>query len=185
MWPSVGFVLGLGLLLKGPIILIFFYLTVLFILHYEKKLKELLCLQHLSGIFVMLAIFGAWALTACAFKPQDTEPGRQTTMSGEWISDVLDCIVGMDKLNFASWGKNIIQAMLYFLPWLLFFPCLWNKKYMSEVPDEKKVLLKGMLMAIVTGFFLVSLMPGTRAAILFPFYQYPVSWSDCCCQASP
>lgn len=169
MWPVVGFVLGLGLLLKGPVILMFFYLTVLFILRYEKKLKELVNLQHLSGIFVMLIIFLSWALTAYMIKTQDnTEAEKKVTMSGEWISDVLDCIVGMDKLDIAGWAVNLLQALLYFLPWILFFPLLRNKKCMAGIPDDEKHLLKGLMMAMATGFFLVALMPGVRARYFVP-----------------
>ena len=168
IWPVVGFILGLGLLLKGPVILIFFYLTVLFILRYEKKLKELVSMHHLSGILVMLAVFLAWAAPAYVMKPHDTEMAEKATMSGEWISDVLDCIIGMDKLDFSGWGMNLLQALAYFLPWLLFFPFLRDKKCMAEVPDDKKLLLKGMLMAIAAGFILVALMPGARARYFVP-----------------
>jgi 4-amino-4-deoxy-L-arabinose transferase-like glycosyltransferase len=168
MWTAVGFILGLGLLLKGPIILMFFYLTVIFILRYDKKLKELISLQHLSGIFAMLFLFLAWAMTAYAMKPQDIEAKRHTTMGGEWISDVLDCIIGMDKMDVFGWGMNLMQALVYLLPWILFFPCLWDKKHLKEIPDDKKLLLKGMLMAIATGFILVGLMPGTRARYFIP-----------------
>ncbi len=168
MWPLVGLTLGLGLLLKGPVILLFFYLTVIFILRHEKKLKELISLRHLSGIFVMLAVFLAWALTAYAMKPHAAETVKKTTMSGEWISDVLDCIVGMDNLDIIGWGVNLAQALLYFLPWLLFFPFLKNKECMAEIPEDKRHLLNGLMMAIVSGFILVSLMPGTRARYFVP-----------------
>ncbi|MEI6420632.1 MAG: glycosyltransferase family 39 protein [Lentisphaerota bacterium] len=169
MWFVVGFMLGLGLLLKGPIILLFFYLTVIFVLRYEKKIKaELFNLPHLAGIFVMLIIFLTWAVTAFAMKPHDIVVEKTATMSGEWLSDVLDCIIGMDKLDIPGWVMNLLQALTYFLPWLLFYPFLRDKKCMSEIPDEKRHLLKGLLMAIVTGFVLVSLMPGTRARYFVP-----------------
>ncbi len=168
MWLIVGLMLGLGLLLKGPVILLFFYLTVLFILRYEKKMLELISLPHLSGIFTMLIIFLAWAVPAYIMKPHDTEADKKTTMSGEWISDVLDCIIGMDKLDIVGWGMNLLQALAYFLPWLLFFPFLRCEKCMIEIPDDKKRLLKGLLMAITVGFILVSLMPGTRARYFVP-----------------
>ncbi len=168
MWTAVGFMLGLGLLLKGPIILMFFYLTVIFILRYDKKLKELVSLQHLSGIFVMLFMFLAWAATAYAMTPQHIEAKKHATMSGEWISDVLDCIIGMDKMDIFGWGMNLMQALAYFLPWLLFFPCLMDRKCVEELPNDRRLLLKGMLMALATGFILVGLMPGTRARYFVP-----------------
>lgn len=164
MWPAVGFMLGLGLLLKGPIILMFFYLTVLFVLRYEKKLKELVTMRHLSGILVMLAVFLAWALPAFLVRPKDNEIEKQATMSGEWISDVLDCMVGMDKLDVAGWLMNIIQSLVYFLPWLLFFPYLRSIK----CPDDKRLILKGLMMALAAGFILVALLPGTRARYFVP-----------------
>ncbi|MFA6293268.1 MAG: glycosyltransferase family 39 protein [Victivallales bacterium] len=168
MWPLVGLTLGLGLLLKGPVILLFFYLTVIFILRHEKKLKELVSLRHMSGIFAMLAVFLAWALTAYAMKPHATEVEKKTTMGGEWISDVLDCMVGMDKLDIVGWAVNLGQALTYFLPWLLFFPLLRNKECMAEIPEDKRRLLHGLMMATVSGFILVSLMPGTRARYFVP-----------------
>lgn len=168
MWPLVGFILGLGLLLKGPIILMFFYLAILFILYHEKKLKELLGLQHLTGIIVMLTIFISWSLTAYKVKPLNVETGKQEAMSGVWISDVLDCIIGMDKLDISGWAMNLIQALAYFLPWLLFYPCLKMKKYMDEIPEETKIMLNSLFMAIATGFILVGLMPGTRSRYFAP-----------------
>ena len=39
---------------------------------------------------------------------------------------------------------------------------------MAEIPDDEKHLLKGLMMAMAAGFFLVALMPGVRARYFVP-----------------
>src|SRR4029079_9512091 len=61
-WTARWVFLGLGILAKGPVHLLFFYAVVIAVLFYEKKLRELFGVRHFAGLLIMVAIFAAWAI---------------------------------------------------------------------------------------------------------------------------
>src|SRR6267378_280498 len=61
-WIVPWIFLGLGWLAKGPTHLVFFYALVLALLWQTKQWRSLFHPAHFIGIFVMLAIFAAWAI---------------------------------------------------------------------------------------------------------------------------
>ncbi|MDQ3120044.1 MAG: glycosyltransferase family 39 protein, partial [Verrucomicrobiota bacterium] len=61
-WIAPWFFLGLGLLAKGPLLLLFFYAVVVSILWRTARLREPLRPAHWIGVTLMLAIFAGWAL---------------------------------------------------------------------------------------------------------------------------
>lgn len=180
LWTIPGFILGLGLLLKGPIILIFFYCVVFFVLKNEKKLSELRKAPHFTGILVMALVFSTWAISA--FLANQGETAAKTAavsveepkMSREWLSDVTDIIYGMDKFRPASWVGNIFQAMTYFLPWLLFIPFFRREKWIADIPETQRLMIKSLFWALVAGFIITSLPPGTKARYYVPLIPVAV-----------
>src|SRR5436853_5377106 len=62
MWLPACFFLGLGLLAKGPIHLIFFYGIVLAVLWQGKDWRLLVHPAHFVGVALILAIPAAWAI---------------------------------------------------------------------------------------------------------------------------
>src|SRR4030095_5640143 len=61
-WTVPWFFLGLALLAKGPLALLFFYAIVLAVLWQATELRELVRRPHLAGLILMLASFCAWAV---------------------------------------------------------------------------------------------------------------------------
>ena len=173
LWTVPGVILGFGLLLKGPLILVFFYCTIIFFLKHEKKLSELRSRHHFAGLAVMIAVFCIWAVTAFLAKPTiqklaSPPPGQDTKMSSEWISDVMDTITGMDKVDIRGWIVNIFQAATYTLPWLLFIPIFRKRKRLEAVPEGLRIYHLALIPAFILGFVLVSMLPGTRARYYVP-----------------
>src|SRR5689334_17550683 len=61
-WILPWFFLGLALLAKGPLVLLFFYAVVLAVLWQAREMRRLGYAPHLLGIILMLAVFAAWAI---------------------------------------------------------------------------------------------------------------------------
>ncbi len=185
LWIVPGIFLGLGLLLKGPLILVFFYSVVFLYLYYEKKFKELRSIHHVAGIVVMLLIFSIWAITVLLSKQTEQPAGNSESqvaskMSSEWLSDILDNVIGMDSLKgdkpwwvkfsavFIDWARNIVQALFYFLPWLLFIPFFRRDSWFEKLPDEGKIIVKTLFWSLVIGMGCLMLQPGVRARYFVP-----------------
>ncbi len=163
LWFFPGIVLGLGLLLKGPVILLFFYTVVLCVLICDGKAKNLLSPAHLAAVILMLLIFFAWAYQAQTAKP----PEITAAVSKTWKQELLDQFIGMD-IRFDRWIGAVAGAFAIFLPWLPLMPLAWNRQWISEVPAEKLNLFKGLRLAVVICFILINLMPGTETRYTMP-----------------
>ena len=61
IWIVPSVFLGLGVLAKGPVHLLFFYSVVVAVLYCAGELRKLWHPAHLAGIAVVLGIFAAWA----------------------------------------------------------------------------------------------------------------------------
>src|SRR4051794_6464241 len=62
IWTVPWFLLGLGILAKGPVHLVFFYAVVVALLYREGQLRQLWGVPHLVGLLAMAGVFAAWAL---------------------------------------------------------------------------------------------------------------------------
>jgi len=159
LWIPAGFVLGFGLLVKGPFILVFFYSVVISVLWYEKKLKELVRIEHIVAIGIAGIITGSWVLMAF----MQTNP---TAMSSRMSSQLLIRIIG--DLDILYWGQNVLREFEAFLPWLLFVPMLWNKSLTSRIAPQYQPLFHGSRLGMVIGFVIITLMPKMEARYTMP-----------------
>ncbi len=166
LWFIPSLIVGFGLLLKGPIILFFFYLLVLSVLAYERKLKVLLSAYHLIGIAVMLGIFLSWAMTIPSSASSNSAGAK---MTGTWISEIAMRFKG-EELNFAKWPVRALGAFLNLLPWLLFAPLLFSRNIIAGIPDDRRQMFKGCRFAIIAALVAVNLMPGVKARYSMPIY---------------
>lgn len=183
LWIPPAFILGLGLLLKGPIILLFYYCTVICVLIYMKRSKELISPAHVIAILIMLAIFAVWAI-----KMKSLAPASETAqVANTWKAELLDEL-NPTTIDYAYWGGCILSALFFIFPWIFFLPILWSKKMLSEIPCDKAGVFKGATLSLAIGFALINIMPGTEArysapllplaAVLLgfalPLYQIPL-----------
>ena len=155
-WVVAGFFLGIGLLLKGPLLLLFFYPVIGITLVRSGKLAALWSPQHLAGLGVMLLVFAAW-LVPHLLNPEAKD--AVTTWSGQYA----------ERLDWGDYrpGNTIInvgRALLNFLPWLLLLPFGRNRR------REDQPLLAGLEWGALATFILVMLLPGG-----LPRYTLPLA----------
>lgn len=167
LWLLPSIVIGFGLLMKGPIILMFFYVLIICVLYKTKELKELYSPAHIIGILAMLIIFFLWALNLDALN--SPSGGAATT----WRHEVLDRMnpIGID---YGHWAKSIFHSAFFFLPWLIFLPLAWSRELAFE-SSLKENVFKSSRTALIINFALVNLIPDTQARYsvpLLPLFAY-------------
>jgi len=152
-WVLTGLCLGLGLLAKGPVHLLFFYGPVFAVLAASQRLRDLLHPAHFAGLAVMTGIFAAWAVPYFA---ATSELGT----GGVWAAQFTGRLSGTG-FRPGSWLINFPRGLVNFLPWLVFFPWAVAKGGGRE--------LRALAWACAVCWFVVMLVPESA-----PRYSFPV-----------
>ena len=164
IWVPASIFLGLGLLAKGPIHLIFFYAIVFAVLWQMKEWRLLIHPAHFAGLAIMLGIFAAWAI-----------PFLHSTTTHvaavKWSNQFTGRLQGVD-FKFASWIQNIPRALIYFLPWVLLFPFVRFSKFHNYAEQR---LARGLVWGVAVPFLAVNLVPGALPRYSMPVIA-PASW---------
>jgi 4-amino-4-deoxy-L-arabinose transferase and related glycosyltransferases of PMT family len=61
-WTVPWIFLGLGILAKGPLHLLFFYSALIAVLLFAGQFRQLFTVRHFAGLLIMAAVFAAWAI---------------------------------------------------------------------------------------------------------------------------
>lgn len=160
MWLVPGALLGYGMLVKGPVILLVFYVIAIIVTVYLGRWRDFFSIEHLAGLLVMAVMFGGWFLAARA-GTDSAEMVEQ--MSGQMSSRVLR------MPNFKFWLTNIFKSFVNFLPWLLFVPAMWDRRLLSRMGEKELRFFRAVRLGVIVGFVLILLMPG-----MLPRYSLPV-----------
>jgi hypothetical protein len=164
LWLFPSFFLGLGLLLKGPMILLFFYIVVFSVLINEKKIGKLLSFSHILSLIFCLAIFFTWHYLASKAMPQS----ESEKISGTWSTEILYRL-NPENINWGKWIRNIFGGLLGCLPWILFLP-LTEKHGQTQSNEFQARYNSPLLKAIGVFFLLTALLPATKARYFMPAY---------------
>jgi 4-amino-4-deoxy-L-arabinose transferase-like glycosyltransferase len=164
IWIPASIFLGLGLLAKGPVHLIFFYAIVIAVLWRARELRLLASWAHLGALIIMIAIFAAWAVPY-------VETMRTGHVTHAWSSQFSGRILGAG-IKFESWAMNIPRSLGYFLPWLLLLPLVAGAKFSSE---RKIDIVRGLSWGAVISLLIVDLIPGALPRYTLPLLV-PASW---------
>ena len=162
-WTVPWIFLGLGILAKGPVHLLFFYAVVIAVLSYEKKLRELFGVQHFVGLLIMIAIFAAWAIPYW-------QAMRGVTVGQTWAVQLTGRFTG-DDFKLRSWLLNIPRGLAYFLPWTLLLPLVLKAKWGTA---SERNLARALSWGAGLPFLLVNLLPGA-----LPRYSMPALLHAC------
>lgn len=162
-WIVPSIFLGLGVLAKGPLHLLFFYSVVVAVLFSEGELRKLLSLAHLAGLFVMLGIFAAWAVPYWQVM-------RDADLAQTWSVQLTGRLTG-DDFKLESWLMNIPRGLAYFLPWTLLLPLVAKVKW--ETASEHN-LARALCWGAAVPFLIVNLLPGA-----LPRYSMPALVPAC------
>jgi 4-amino-4-deoxy-L-arabinose transferase-like glycosyltransferase len=163
-WVPASIFLGLGLLAKGPIHLIFFYAIVFAVLWQTKGWRLLIHPAHFTGLAIMLGIFAAWAIP---FLHSTT-----TQMAAvKWSNQFTGRLQGTD-FKFVTWIQNVPRGLIYFLPWVLLFPFLRFSKF-HDYAEQRLACALAWGMAVP--FLAINLVPGALPRYGMPVIA-PASW---------
>jgi 4-amino-4-deoxy-L-arabinose transferase-like glycosyltransferase len=162
-WTVPWIFLGLGWLAKGPVHLLFFYAILLAVLWQAKEWKSFFHLAHLTGLFVMLAIFAAWAVPFI-------EMTRTAQVMSRWSAQFTGRIAG-EFFHAGVWIRTFLHIGVYLLPWLLFLPLVrFNKIHDNTQRQLARALAWGSAIPLT----FISVMPGA-----LPRYSLPVLTPFC------
>ncbi len=163
-WITSGIFLGLGLLAKGPLHLLFFYAVVLAVLWQAGALRRLWSWPHLVGIVLMLGIFAAWAIPCL----QQVEAGHAASV---WTKQFSGRVSG-DDFKFGDWLMNIPRGVAYLLPWVALLP--FARFVLLEDEAERK-FCRALSLGVAVPFVVVNLLPGALPRYTMPLLA-PAIW---------
>lgn len=164
IWLPASVFLGLGLLAKGPIHLVFFYGIVIAVLAYWKDWRVLVHPAHFVGLVVMIGIAAAWAI------PFLHATASQVAID-KWSNQYTGRLKGID-FKFFDWIQNIPRGLIYFLPWVLLFPFARFSRFQKQ--NEQR-LARALSWGIAIPFLAINLVPGGLARYSMPAIV-PASW---------
>ena len=164
IWLPASIFLGLALLAKGPLNLVFFYGIVFAVIWQTKKWRLLVHPAHFAAVAIMLAIFAAWAI-----------PFLQSTTTQvalhKWSAQFRGRL-NASGFNFSSWIQNIPRSLMYFLPWLILLPFIRFSKF-HDIGQRR--LARALTWGIAVPFLVVNLVPGAMSRYSMPVLV-PASW---------
>ncbi len=170
IWFVPCLILGIGLLLKGPLILLFFYAVVLISLLYLRRLKDAVNVPHLLGIAAMVAMSAWWWLYVLL-----AHPAAHTILTDEVGARFLP-----KQIDYCTWiGTWFKVPFVDLLPWAVFLPLVWTRSWVARIPAAQQPVFKACRLALVLCFVLVNAMPGTRdrySMPLFPLAALLMGW---------
>ncbi len=160
--------LGLGILAKGPLHLVFFYAPVAFILGFSKDLRALVRLPHLLGIGVMLAIALPWAMLNKRRLAESFPDGEQP---GEVWLEQFTSRLDPSHLDVGKWLFTPLEGALNFAPWVFILVFLWWRASRRGWPGDdrsRRAWMRGTAWGAALGFLAVALVPATLARYMHP-----------------
>jgi len=164
VWIPASFFLGLGLLAKGPIHLVFFYAIVFAVLWQMKEWRLLIHPAHFAALAIMLGIFALWAVPFLHVTATHVAAAK-------WSNQFTGRLEGAD-FKFSSWIQNIPRSLVYFLPWVLLFPFIRFSRFHN--PAEQR-LAHALAWAMAVPLVAMNLVPGALPRYSMPLIT-PTSW---------
>lgn len=152
-WILPWFFLGIGMLAKGPLHVVYFYGVVGAILWCAGRSRELLNPRHFVGVALMLGLFALWVVPYLRLTAADR-------VGEVWRSQFEGRMEINEGFHFSGWILNIPRGLANFVPWVVLIPLLWRPGVGYGWPTEDQAILRGGRVALAAGFLIVSLVPG-------------------------
>jgi 4-amino-4-deoxy-L-arabinose transferase-like glycosyltransferase len=162
-WTVPWIFLGLGILAKGPLHLLFFYAVVCAVLYRERELRLLFGVRHFAGLLIMTGIFAAWAIPYWRVM-------ANADVAHNWSAQLTGRLTG-DDFKLGSWLLNIPRGLAYFLPWTLLLPLVAKTRWAT---DSDRDLSRALVWGAALPFLVVNLLPGG-----LPRYSMPALVPAC------
>ncbi|MEZ0388753.1 MAG: ArnT family glycosyltransferase [Verrucomicrobium sp.] len=169
-WLYAGAFLGLAMLAKGPMHLLFFYLPVIGACWSTRRWRELVSLPHLAGLTVFFAITLAWALPFISSYAQFMGIPKADVL-GAWGNEVSSRVTGEEQSSTSDWLVRGPKALVMFLPWVLLLPLWWRRTALDSLFKDDPATRKtfdGLKWGVVAGFAFMVLIPSSSARYVAP-----------------
>ncbi len=154
LWLLPSAFLLLGMLTKGPPLLLFYYAIVLSVLAYSHRLRALLSVPHILALVLVLGVPSAWAALAWRHALEEhTAAGLFAEMGARLTSWTFDG---------PHWVLHLVESLGNLLPWGLLIPLLWWHGFTASVPPSRRALFKGARLGLVIPFVAITLIPGNN-----------------------
>ena len=164
-WTVPWLILGLGLLAKGPVHLLFFYPVVIAALWRAKLMRELFHPAHWLGVLLMLGVFLPWVLLNLS------RVDSVDQSSGVWMQQITERF-RLSGFNFGKWIVQPLQLVKDFLPWSI--PLIWawwvTRKRPVNVGDRWGCVIFGCRVAIFVGLGILMLSPEMLPRYIMPVF---------------
>ncbi|MDQ3621305.1 MAG: glycosyltransferase family 39 protein [Verrucomicrobiota bacterium] len=158
VWPCAAVFLGLGLLAKGPLHLLFFYAVAAAVLWQAREWRWLRHPAHFVALGLMLGIFASWGVPY--FQAETTSEAGEV-----WSKQFAGRVTG-SRFDWRHWLLNIPRSLMDQLPWLLFLPVLWRRRH--EWTGRDGAWVRGSGLAVLICFFGLLLIPGVLPRYVLP-----------------
>ncbi|MCR5220732.1 MAG: glycosyltransferase family 39 protein [bacterium] len=178
LWVPAGVALGLGMLFKGPLILLVFYVTACAVLRRRRCLSLLWSPGHAAGLTVALGIFSSWLAARAVWGEEVPDlaaaAASKVPLEGDmwhiWWIELSQRIFPLGQndrfFSFSRWLRGLVGGPALFLPWLALVPLLWLRA--DKTPDDG--ISRGLRDALVLLTILILAMPLTKARYLLPVF---------------
>ncbi|TLD70745.1 phospholipid carrier-dependent glycosyltransferase [Phragmitibacter flavus] len=178
-WTMVGVFLGLGMLIKGPVHLLFFYTLVIGGCWGAGRWRGLFSLAHVWALVLCLGIFSAWAV------PFAQEYGKMVGVSaGEVLDYWKDQIASRttssseptevedESMPMEGFLTRVPGAAALFLPWVLVALLGWRRRDREKAfeDEDKRRLFVGLVWGAFAGWLIMMLMPGAISRYVAPLF---------------
>jgi len=162
LWLGPCLMVALGLLLKGPLILLFFYVPVVCVAVAARQWRSLVAWQHGVAVVLMLLPLIAWVLAALAGNPD-------MNLARVWESE-MGSRYAVRSLDVAGWIGGISKSLVDFMPWTFLLPIVWLPTALRRMAEPQRRLTKALRVAVVLCFVVISSMPGVRSRYYMPLF---------------
>jgi len=162
LWLPAAVIIGIGLLLKGPLLLLFVYVPVICVLAFERRVRELFTWQHGAAVLVWAGMLLAWVIACKVENPHDA---AQTVWREEMGSRFLP-----DDFSVVEWLGSVLKVPVDFLPWFVFVPLLWRPSWTRGIAADEQRVFRALRLALLSCFVLVNILPGTRPRYSMPLF---------------
>ena len=150
LWIMPALFLSAGALAKGPFLGLVFYSVVVGVLLYERRLRELVSIQHIVAVAIICVLCLGWVYLA-------KQESSSQQMTGQWSKQLAPRVIPSFKTF--NLPRTLPGALRDFLPWSLFLPLLWVRRFTSRIPAGQQAMFKGCRLGMVVGFMLLAAMP--------------------------
>ncbi len=172
LWLAPAPFLALGMLVKGPTELLFYYGILVPVLVLAKEARALLHPGHGLALATVGGAFLVWAVP-CALA---ISPSHPMAVWGTWLDQIGSRASARPDEHFhlGNYLASVPLSAKNFLPWTVLLPLLWAKRRpRPDVSPRDECLFRGARSGMAALFIVMSLLPNGSPRYLYPLLVVP------------